>query len=203
MRIREAAVLSVLVSCGGGSTGTGTGTGAVTGSYDGTWNVSMLSGEATGPNSQIVVANDKVTGAITKDIEGQTIGGCLYEKARVEVSLEFVGNDVSGALTSRYKITGCSTTFDDSQPLPVKGTRTSAGGGADGDWEITLSADRGACAPYCADDVVFVVKVTGQSAQAWSKEERARGATPPLNATVSGGSANGAGRRDLTFTATK
>jgi hypothetical protein len=186
----------VLISCGGGSA-SGESGGTVTSSLDGTWDVSALGDDPAGAGSQLVIANDSITGTLIDEDEGKDSGdGCVHTKNRATLDLKFQGNAMSGTITtfdswtkSKSDALYCPTS-DTQKPYTVTGTRSNAGAGADGDWEIA----------YTNKDP-FIVSIAGNAAKAWDKKDKARGRDPKLTAVVVGNSATTSGDDDLSFAA--
>jgi hypothetical protein len=183
-------LVALLAACdGGSSTVVGGGTGTVTAALDGTWNVSQAGESAPGKGSNLVIGNDSVTGAIIDPDEGMNVDSCTITKYRTEINLKFAGNALSGTFTSiRQSTNNCVD--NSSQPINVTGSRTNAGSGMDGDWEVTVGDTR-----------AFIVSITGQSAKVWDKEDKAAGHDPTMTAAVASGNGTTAGKREFGFAA--
>ncbi len=174
-------------SCGGGSSdgtssgspsGSGSGTG-ITAGIDGTWDITAAGSGDIGP-SEMTIANGTVTGFIADRDEGKESDGCTNLKYRAEFRLTFEGNALSGTITSvrAYEGGAQCTEMNRNDVTPMSGSRTNAGSGLSGDWEVTVGGE----AP-------FVVAVDGLTAKAWDKKAKANGKEPTVNVSVAGGNA--------------
>lgn len=189
------------LSCGGGgstgqtssgSNGNGSGSGTTAG-LDGAWDITAAGDGNIGP-SEMTIANGVVTGVITSAGEGKTSGDCTKLKDRAEFKLTFEGNALSGTITEIREYEGGDTCPGNKNEItPITGSRTNAGSGLTGEWEVKVG-----------DDPAFIVDIDGLTAKAWDKKAKADGDEATVNASVAGGNATVSATRDeLSFAARK
>lgn len=200
LAILAASLPVLLLSCdgGGGSTsGGGTTSGGST-DLDGTWDITTAGDSRIGP-SEMTNSGGTYTGVIVDTEENTEIfPGCRRTKERTEWRISVQGDGLSGTFTTLEESSGSGPQCVSRAPkvVTITGTRATPAAGAtplEGEWEVRIG-----------DIDPFIVQVTGLKAQAWDKEDKARGRESAAQIVIAGGIVSVSAKDDdLQFSARK
>lgn len=173
------------LSCSSSATTAASG-GGITGTLDGTWDITTAGSSPVGP-SEMTVAGGSVTGFVANKVEGMddpAYPGCTHSKYRSNIDVDVAGNTTSGTITTVEEWTGASCPAARSNAVIIAATRTRSDAASEtdlnGDWNVTISNGHS----KAQDDVVVIA---GLAAQAWSKEAKAAGKPAEANISVANG----------------
>jgi hypothetical protein len=177
------AVAAAALSCSSSSTTAASG-GGVTGTLDGTWDITTAGSAPIGP-SEMTVSQGSVHGFIATTKEGTADvahAGCTHSKDRSEFDFEMQGNAASGTIKNLHEWTGTGCPTNTTQTSSVAGTRTRTEAASDtdlnGDWDLQVT-----------DGGSTVVVISGLSGQAWAKADKVAGKPASVTVSIANGQA--------------